>query len=132
MTLPNPFSIFCRKSFIDFVSILEKALKSTLLGGSYTLEHGNQLIFAKEDGKIVYILVDFGKKNIARHWNVLFWGISNGNFETIRTEIGNHTPREPPLLCWLVNNFSCCINKFYSIWKCFISWYSHWRFSFQW
>ena len=55
-------------------------------------EHGNQPFFSTEFGNILYILANFGNRSTGEHGYVLFFHLSNGYFEIIRTEIGNHTP----------------------------------------
>ena len=53
------------------------------------MEHGNRPIFSTKLGKIVYILADFGNRNIIKHGFFLFWQMRNGYLKYLerRSEI---------------------------------------------
>ena len=86
----------CR--FFRFLLVLLSKISDTIdvgRGGPKKIEFGNWPIFSTEFVNIAHILADIGNRNI-----VLLWQISNGYFEIIGTEIGNHTPLEIPLRAW--------------------------------
>ena len=58
-------------------------------------------LFSRRNLKKLYIFWWISETGIltGQHKNYLF----NGYFEIIGTEIGNHTPLEPPVICLLKN-----------------------------
>ena len=60
------------------------------------MEHENRPVFSTEFEQIVHMLAYIGNRNTGGHRNLLVWQISNGYFDIIGTELGNHYPLEPP------------------------------------
>ena len=58
--------------------------------------HGNQPIFSTEFRKFLHIF-RISEIGVLADTEILYFDISDGYFEIIGTEIGNHTPWEPPL-----------------------------------
>ena len=52
-----------------------------------------------ECGNVAHILAGYENRYTGVHGNFLSWQTSNGYFKIIGTEIGNHTPWEPPHTC---------------------------------
>ena len=77
-------------------SHIKNLLSLQMGGGSYTMDHGNRPIFLYGIWKIVYMLVNLGNRNTDGHGNLLFLHVSNGCFEMIGAEVGDHTPGNPP------------------------------------